>query len=201
MNFIKRILQTKKIKKAGNISKKMLKKLDKKFKVSQRLNKALGMAEDFGEDMKEKVSDMDEKFEVSQRIRKTGDKISETAETIGDRVESVLDEKINFEDFEKIEVRIGEIMEVEKIEKSDKLLKLSVDLGEKNLRQIVSGIAKFYENPEEELLGKQAMFVSNLAPRTIFGHESDGMIFALKDKENFSILSPLVKIKNGTLAG
>ena len=194
MNFIERILETKKIKKAKKFSNKTLKNINEKYDVSKKIDSTINA-------IKKKISEVNNEYNIFKKIKSTGDKISETLENTGDKIEAVLDEKINFDDFEKVEIRIGEIIEVEKIEKSDKLLKLKVDLGEKKTRQIISGIAKYYENPEEELVGKQAMFVSNLTPRKIFGYESDGMIFAINDKEKFSILSPSVKIKNGTLAG
>jgi methionine--tRNA ligase beta chain len=188
MNFIQRIWQTKKVKKARKFSEKTLKNISEKV-------------EDVMKIVKKKALEVRKKFKVSKKIKSAENKINSVLKNTGNKIESLLDEKISFNDFEKIEIRVGEILEVEKIEKSDKLLKLKVDLGEKKTRQIISGISKFYKNPEKELVGKQAMFVSNLAPRKIFGYESDGMIFAVNSGKKFSILSPLLKIKNGTLAG
>ena len=193
MNFIQRILKTKKIKKAKKATKKTLQNIDDKFDVSEKVDKTV-------ENIKDKISKVDEEYNVSEKVKSSGDKISEKFQEFGNTIESALDEKIDFDDFKKVEIRVGEILEVEKIEKSDKLLKLMVNLGERNPRQIISGISKYYKNPKKELVGKQAMFVSNLAPRMIFGLESDGMIFGVNDKDNFSILSPSVKIKNGSLA-
>ena len=107
--------------------------------------------------------------------------------------------KIDFDTFMQVDVRVGTILSVEKVEKSEKLLKLMVDLGEGEPRQIVSGIAPYFPN-EQVLIERQAMFVANLAPRKIFGLESDGMIFALSDDTEFSILGPDMEIKNGTRA-
>jgi methionyl-tRNA synthetase len=80
---------------------------------------------------------------------------------------------INYEDFEKIDLRVGKILEAEKVPKADKLLKLTVDLGFEK-RTILSGIAEYYQ--PEELVGKLVTVVANLAPRKIRGIESQGML-------------------------
>jgi len=104
--------------------------------------------------------------------------------------------KINIEDFKKVEIRAGEILEAEKVPDADKLLKLKVDFGD-HQRQIISGIAEFFA--PEELVGKKCPFATNLEPRTIRGLESNGMIMAAKDQDgNFSLLNIDSKIKNGT---
>ena len=107
---------------------------------------------------------------------------------------------ISFEDFKKLEMRIGTIREVEAIPETDKLLKLSVDLNEEKPRQIVSGISLYFPDCNV-LVGKKCMFVANLEPRTIRGHESQGMIFALStDDGKFSLLEPDEVIPVGTHA-
>lgn len=107
---------------------------------------------------------------------------------------------INIEDFKKIELKVGKILSVEKVPDTDKLLKLSVDMGEENPRQIISGIAMYF--PEiDKLIGVKCMFVSNLEPRTIRGLESNGMIMALSTEDGkFSLLSPSDDIPAGTSA-
>jgi methionyl-tRNA synthetase len=97
-------------------------------------------------------------------------------------------EKIPYDDFSAVEMTLGKILSAEKIPDTDKLLKLSVDFGEKEPRQIVSGIALYF--PDTTLLvGKHCVFVTNLEPRMIRGHESNGMIMALSTKEGaFSLL-------------
>ena len=82
---------------------------------------------------------------------------------------------IGFEDFMKVELRVAKITACEKVPKAKKLLKLQVDLGYEQ-RQIVSGIAKFYE--PEALIGKKIIVVANLAPATLCGIESQGMLLA-----------------------
>ena len=107
-------------------------------------------------------------------------------------------EKITFEDFKKMEIKIGEIISVEKIPDTDKLLKLMVDFKEEAPRQIVSGIALRVSDPAT-LIGRKFPFVTNLEPRMIKGFESNGMIMAIIDDEDrFSLLEPTSEIKTGS---
>jgi methionyl-tRNA synthetase len=85
-------------------------------------------------------------------------------------------EEISIDDFKKVEIKICEIMGAENIEGSDKLLKLKVNFGTEE-RQVLSGIAKYFSNPET-LVGKKCPFVTNLAPRVMMGQESQAMIMA-----------------------
>ncbi len=108
--------------------------------------------------------------------------------------------KISYDDFAKVEIKAGKILSAEKIPDTDKLLKLSVDFGEDKPRQIVSGISMYFPEPST-LIGKVCMFVTNLEPRMIKGHESNGMLFALSTNEgNFSLLEPNSSIPVGTKA-
>lgn len=108
--------------------------------------------------------------------------------------------KISIDDFKKVELKVGKILSAEKVEDTDKLLKLSVDLGEEKPRQIVSGIAMYFPNIED-LIGKKCMFVSNLEPRIIRGLESNGMILAVSTIDGkFSLLEPNDEIPVGTNA-
>lgn len=104
---------------------------------------------------------------------------------------------ISYDDFAKLEIRIGTIKQVEIVEDADKLLKLTVDLGEESPRQIISGIREYFANPEE-LVGKQCPFVANLAPRVIRGLESQGMIMAASTEDLFALLNPHVELPAGT---
>jgi methionyl-tRNA synthetase len=88
--------------------------------------------------------------------------------------------EIQFDDFAKIDLKVGTILTAEKVEKADKLLKLSVDLGFET-RTIVSGIALHFK--PEEIIGKQVVVVANLAPRKMRGIESNGMILMAEDKD------------------
>jgi methionyl-tRNA synthetase len=107
---------------------------------------------------------------------------------------------INIEEFKKIDIVVGKILNAEKIPDTDKLLKLSVDIGEENPRQIISGIALYF--PDISLLvGKKCMFVANLEPKIIRGFESQGMILAVStEDEKFSLLIPNDDIPVGTRA-
>lgn len=82
---------------------------------------------------------------------------------------------INIDDFAKIEIRMGKILSAEKVEGSEKLLKLMVDLGEESPRQILSGISKAVPDPAS-IAGKMVPVLANLAPRMMMGMESQGMI-------------------------
>lgn len=104
-------------------------------------------------------------------------------------------EMINFEDFVKIDLRVGKIIEVEKVEGSSKIVKTTVDLGEEN-RQILAGIGKFYT--PEELINKIVIVVVNLSPKKIMGMDSEGMILAVKDDNNLSLLGVDKEIKIGS---
>lgn len=105
-------------------------------------------------------------------------------------------EKISIDDFKKLEIKIGQILSAEKIEGSDKLLKLSVDFGEESPRQIVSGISKYFEDTKS-LVGIKCAFATNLEPRIIFGLESNGMIMAVSGENFFSLL----KTDNNVVSG
>jgi len=105
-------------------------------------------------------------------------------------------EYIDFNDFQKVVLKVGQILEVEEIPKAKKLYKLTVDLGEENPRTIVAGIKPFYT--PEELKGKKVIVVANLKPKKLMGIESQGMLLAANDGENFSLLTVEKDIKNGT---
>lgn len=85
-------------------------------------------------------------------------------------------EPITIDDFKKVEIKIGEILSVETIEGSDKLLKLKVNFGTEE-RQVLSGIKAYFSDPQV-LVGKKCPFVTNLAPRSMMGLESQAMILA-----------------------
>lgn len=110
---------------------------------------------------------------------------------------------ISYDDFAKLEIKIGTILTAEIVEGADKLLRLTVDLGEKNEagevmpRQIVSGIREYYPEPAV-LIGKQCPFLANLEPRTIRGFESQGMILAASNDNAFALLHPSTELTPGS---
>jgi methionine--tRNA ligase beta chain len=102
---------------------------------------------------------------------------------------------INFEDFKKVEIRMGKVLEAEKVADADKLLKMQVDFGEFK-RQIVSGIAESFS--AEEMVGKTLPFIVNLEYRTIRGEESQGMLMATGVDGKVVLLEPSSEVPAGT---
>lgn len=100
-----------------------------------------------------------------------------------------------YEDFQKLEIKIGKVLSAEKVENADKLLKLEVDFGEEK-RQIIAGIAEYFE--PSEIIGKQFPFIINLEPRKIRGLESNGMILAVDAKEGLALLVPQKEVSLGS---
>lgn len=109
---------------------------------------------------------------------------------------AVITNKITIEDFAKVELKVGEILEAEKVQKSEKLLKFSVDVGEKDPRCIVSGIAKHY-NPQD-LIGKKVCVVTNLKPAKLCGIESCGMLLCASTKDKIVLISPHTDVPVGS---
>ena len=104
-----------------------------------------------------------------------------------DKTEPALPEGvIGFEEFGKVKLKTAVVLEAEKVEKADKLLKLQIDLGGEK-RQIVAGIAEYYS--PEEMIGKRLIIVSNLKPAKIRGIESNGMLLAAKLKDKLVLLT------------
>lgn len=106
--------------------------------------------------------------------------------------------RISFDEFKKLNIRIGEILSAERIPDTDKLLRLSVDVGEETPRQIISGIAQYFEDPSK-LVGVHCPFLLNLEPKVIRGHESNGMILAVSTAdEGFALLIPEPLVPTGS---
>jgi methionine--tRNA ligase beta chain len=103
---------------------------------------------------------------------------------------------ITFEDFKKLDIRIGRILLAEKVEGTDKLMRLEVDLGTEK-RQVVAGIAEFYQ--ADQLTGKEIPVVLNLEPRTIRGIESHGMILAADVEGKAVLLHPEKEVPPGSV--
>ncbi len=103
---------------------------------------------------------------------------------------------ISFEDFKRLEIRIGKIVSAEKVEGTDKLLKLEVDVGEEK-RQLVAGIAQNYE--PEQLMDKEVPILVNLEPRKIRGVESRGMLLAAIEEGRPVLLHPDREVSPGSI--
>lgn len=104
--------------------------------------------------------------------------------------------QIQYEDFAKLDIRVGTVMAAEMVPDADKLIKCTIDFGEFGTRTIVSGIAE-WKKPEE-LVGKQLPYIVNLAPRVLRGVESQGMLLAASDEEGVALLVPERTIQSGT---
>ncbi|MFA5934377.1 MAG: Holliday junction resolvase RuvX [Candidatus Paceibacterota bacterium] len=122
----------------------------------------------------------------------------------------IVDKKINYDDFKKVEMKVGKILTVEVVPGSDKLYKLSVDFGLKpsvdgspelhDIRQILSGIAYYF--PESQILvGKKVAFVTNLESRPLMGFSSNGMILAVKSEEKLALMEVPDFVKEGSILG
>ena len=110
-------------------------------------------------------------------------------------------DQIKFDDFDKVEIRVAEVKEVEKVEGSDKLLRFRLDAGDGEDRQILSGIAKFYPN-EQELVGKKLQVVANLKPRKMMKkYVSQGMILSAEHDGKLTVLTVDPSVPNGSVIG
>lgn len=109
--------------------------------------------------------------------------------------------EISFDDFAKVDIRVGRIVEVLDVPKSDKLMKLIVDFGD-HTRSILAGIKQERANPKE-IEGKQALFVVNLPERTMAGEVSQGMLFDIgyEDRQTPCLACPESELPNGARAG
>lgn len=118
------------------------------------------------------------------------------------KVEAKVEEKnplIKIDDFFLSDLRVGEVLECNNVEGSEKLLLFKVDLGEEKPRQIISGIAQYY-NPQD-LVGTQVCVVANLKPAKLMGIVSEGMILSVKDENGLKLIVPQEKRKNGSKIG
>jgi methionine--tRNA ligase beta chain len=106
----------------------------------------------------------------------------------------IMDDEISFKEFKKLKIRVGTIVEIEKVSGSDKLYKMQVDMGDET-RQIVTGLVDYYE--QEELMGKVIIVVINLKPAKIFGQWSYGMLLAAEKDNDLALLTVDREISNG----
>jgi methionyl-tRNA synthetase len=132
----------------------------------------------------------------------TGDAVKETPKAVAsnDGQPSTTDEQENFitiDDFLKVELRVGEVKVAERVPKADKLLRLEVDLGEEKPRQLLAGLAEYYD--PEKLIGRKVVVVANLKPRKMRGLESQGMICAasLGEEDTPALATFLEDVKIG----
>jgi methionyl-tRNA synthetase len=136
-------------------------------------------------------------------IQKQLDKLEATkkANEAAQHKAAPIKDTVSFEDFEKLDIRVGLVKDCQKVKKSKKLLQFTIDDGSGTDRTICSGIAAFYENPEE-LIGKRILFVANFASRNMMGIESQGMILSAVDfDESLSVVTTTKDVKPGSQVG
>lgn len=104
--------------------------------------------------------------------------------------------EISYDDFAKLDIRVGTVIAAEMVPETDKLIKCTIDFGALGERTIVSGIA-LWKQPEE-LVGKQLQYIVNLAPRMLRGVESQGMLMATDDDEGVVFMIPERSVRAGT---
>lgn len=125
-------------------------------------------------------------------------KLAELEEELGHEEEKIeiapYKDYIEFEEFEKLDIRVGKVIECEKVPKSSKLLRFTLQVGSET-RQILSGISKFHK--PEELIGKNVLFAANLKPKKIMGLESCGMILSAEFEDKLTVLTTLNDIQSG----
>ena len=132
---------------------------------------------------------------IAQQLKKLDDakKANEAANYKAKEIKPVID----FELFEKMDIRVGHVINCEKVKKANKLLKFTLDDGSGQPRTILSGIAKFYQ--PEELIGRDVLFIANLAPRKLMGIESQGMILSAENYDgDLSVTTILREVKPGS---
>ncbi len=144
-----------------------------------------------------------QEYKEEKMENKAEKEITENKEAVKEAVAPAVEAKpevkpeesfIGIEDFAKVELKVAEVVEAERVPKTDKLLRLIVKIGEEQ-RQIVAGIAAFYE--PEKLIGQQVVVVTNLKPVKLRGVESRGMILAAKAGDQLSVLTPLNEVATG----
>ncbi len=157
-----------------------------------------GLKVDKGEQLFERI-DIAKELKVMDEILEQQKKIAAKSQAeSAQKADNVVDVcMIGIEEFEKVELKIGTVVDCRKVEKADKLLCSKIDLGEREPRTVVSGIAKYYT--PEEMIGKQVVVVTNLKPVKLRGIESQGMVLCASDEDgNLALISPIKSMKSGS---
>ncbi|MBU4387616.1 methionine--tRNA ligase subunit beta, partial [Candidatus Dependentiae bacterium] len=130
-------------------------------------------------------------------IRPEGTVDTNKADLLKKEETNVVDDFITIDDFAKVKLVVGTILECEPVSGSEKLLKLLVDMGKFGKRQVLSGVAQYFK--PQDLVGKQGIYVENLKPRKLMGMESQGMmLFAKDESDKMQMVTVMEKIENGT---
>lgn len=156
-----------------------------------------GLKVDKGEQLFERI-DIQKELKVMDEILEEQKKQAQKESAKKEEKENVADiSEITIDDFAKIQLKVGKVVECRKVEKADKLLCSKIDLGEGAPRTIVSGIAKYYT--PEEMVGKQVIVVTNLKPVKLRGIESQGMVLCASDENgNLALVTPEKDIDAGS---
>ena len=134
---------------------------------------------------------------IEEEIRKTASEVP-IHESPGEKIPfAPIKPQVSIDDFRKVDLRVGRVLACEKVQKSEKLLRLEVQVGEEK-RQIVAGISKHYK--PEDLIGKNVIVVANLAPAKLMGLESNGMLLAASTEDGkLTILTTVSDIDSGSI--
>ena len=145
-------------------------------------------------DIAKELKVMDDILEEERKKAKAQIKEKEKVEN------TVTIQQIGIEDFAKVELKVGTVLECKKVEKADKLLCSQIDVGEEQPRTIVSGIAKYYT--PEDMVGRQVIVVTNLKPAKLRGIESQGMVLCAEDENgDLALITPCKAVKSGSIVG
>ena len=150
-------------------------------------------------DVKKELKDIDEMMIKRHKAKEAEQKNNQKQQTTAEKAEKALDDgangQISIDEFFKTELRVAKVLECEKVEKSDKLLKLKLSLGNET-RQVVSGIASYYT--PEEMIGKKVVLVANLKPAKLRGVLSEGMILCGESDGKVKLIEPDASLKEGS---
>lgn len=147
--------------------------------------------------MLNKIPNLFEKFQALVSTNETNAPISQAGENLAQKTEKSSAENITIDDFSKVMLLVGTIEQCEEMPKSDKMLKLQVNFGPYGMRQVLSGVKKHFA--PSDLIGKQGIFVYNLAPRAMMGTESQGMmLFAENEDKKYVRATVEHPVPNGT---
>ncbi len=162
--------------------------------------KIYGLKVDKGEQLFQRL-DIAKELKVMDEILEQEMKKAKEQKKEKEKVENVVTlQQIGIEDFAKVELKVGTVLECKKVEKADKLLCSQIDVGEVNPRTIVSGIAKYYT--PEDMVGKQVIVVTNLKPAKLRGIESQGMVLCAEDENgDLALIAPIKSVKSGSIVG
>ena len=148
------------------------------------------------------------RLDVEQEVAYIQEKMAQGVPSVEEKVNwnpeetelvSVKEKQIKYDDFDKVELKVAEVIDCQRVKDADKLLQFRLDAGDKQDRQILSGIAAFYPDPAA-LIGKKVVIVANLKPRNMRGEISQGMILSAEDSQGrLQIVEAPENMPNGSI--